>query len=107
MAQRPTNEGSEAREERITAAQAAGPQASSPSAVLGAGKSAAPDDNELELRDRMLGEFRILRRLGRGGMAEVYLAEQTSLSRNVAIKVLRKEYLTDEAYLKRFKTEAM
>lgn len=60
-----------------------------------------------DLQDKMLGEFRILRRLGRGGMAEVYLAEQTSLKRNVAIKVLRKELVANESYLKRFKTEAM
>src|SRR5688500_5962483 len=64
-------------------------------------------DSEDDLQDRMLGEFRILRRLGRGGMAEVYLAEQTSLKRNVAIKVLRRELVTDESYLTRFKTEAM
>jgi len=55
----------------------------------------------------MLGEFRILRRLGRGGMAEVYLAEQTMLKRNVAIKVLHKDRVADASYLKRFKTEAM
>ena len=44
---------------------------------------------------KQLGEFRIIRPLGRGGMAEVYLAEQTSLHRSVAIKVLRPELLTD------------
>src|SRR5579872_6267723 len=60
-----------------------------------------------ELNDRMLGDFRILRRLGRGGMAEVYLAEQVQLKRNVAVKVLRKERVTDSSYLKRFQTEAM
>lgn len=69
----------------------------------GAAASGATDD----LHDRMLGEFRILRRLGRGGMAEVYLAEQTLLARNVAVKVLHKERVADETYLKRFKTEAM
>jgi serine/threonine-protein kinase len=74
-------------------------------------KSAVGEGNEpaetAALPARMLGEYRLLRRLGRGGMAEVYLAEQTSLKRNVAIKVLRKERVTDEVYLKRFKTEAM
>lgn len=64
-------------------------------------------DADDDLQDQMLGEFRILRRLGRGGMAEVYLAEQTTLKRNVAIKVLRKELVANESYLKRFKTEAM
>ncbi|MFO0917350.1 MAG: serine/threonine-protein kinase [Planctomycetaceae bacterium] len=54
----------------------------------------------------MLGEFHLLRRLGRGGMADVYLAEQTSLRRQVAVKVLRSEYTTDAGYLKRFQQEA-
>lgn len=60
-----------------------------------------------EFTERMLGEFRILRRLGKGGMAEVFLAEQTSLKRNVALKVLREERVSDETHLKRFKTEAL
>jgi serine/threonine protein kinase len=61
-----------------------------------------------ELVDRMVGEFRLIRRLGKGGMAEVYLAEQTSLKRNVAIKVLRHRDDQDiEQTLKRFKAEAL
>ena len=55
---------------------------------------------------KTLGEFRIIRPLGRGGMAEVYLAEQTSLHRSVAIKVLRAELLTDKTIVKRFEQEA-
>ena len=61
---------------------------------------------DIDLTDRMLGEFRILRRLGRGGMAEVYLAEQTTLRRNVAIKVLHENRLKDPTYLARFQREA-
>src|SRR5260221_8965428 len=60
-----------------------------------------------DLHDRMLGEFRILRRLGVGGMAEVYLAEPTSLQRNVAVKVLHKDRVADASYLQPVKTEAM
>lgn len=61
-----------------------------------------------ELVDRMVGEFRLIRRLGKGGMAEVYLAEQTSLKRNVAIKVLRPRDGQDvDQTLKRFKAEAL
>jgi len=56
--------------------------------------------------ETVLGDFRLLRRLGRGGMSEVYLAEQTSLKRQVAVKVLRKELLKDPNALKRFQTEA-
>ena len=54
----------------------------------------------------MLGEFRMLRKLGEGGMAEVYLADQTTLRRQVAVKLLRPQFLTDELYVKRFRHEA-
>jgi len=53
-----------------------------------------------------LGEFKLLRRLGKGGMADVWLAEQMTLKRNVALKLLRSELMTDENYVKRFQTEA-
>ena len=72
-------------------------------------ETAAPDTATpvgFDLTNRTLGEFKIVRRLGKGGMAEVYLAEQTSLNRQVAIKVLRPEFLSDETYVKRFKHEA-
>lgn len=60
----------------------------------------------LDLSDCTLGEFRLLRRLGAGGMAQVYLAEQTSLKRNVAIKVMRSDFDSDETHRKRFEHEA-
>lgn len=63
-------------------------------------------DQKLDDAPEMLGEFRLLRRLGRGGMADVYLAEQTSLKRNVAIKILRGENVEDENLVRRFQTEA-
>ncbi len=59
-----------------------------------------------DLTGRTLGGFQVVRGLGKGGMAEVYLAEQTSLKRQVAIKVLREEFLSDAAYVKRFRHEA-
>jgi serine/threonine-protein kinase len=71
-----------------------------------AGKSGTASKPDIFAQDKMLGEFRLLRRLGRGGMAEVYLAEQTSLKRNVAVKVLRPDVAADASYLRRFKTEA-
>ena len=57
-----------------------------------------------DLQDQTLGEFRILRRLGKGGMAEVYLAEQSSIKRQVAIKVLRADLLDEknQILIKRF-----
>ena len=57
--------------------------------------------------DVTLGEFRLLRRLGRGGMSEVYLAEQTQLRRHVAIKVMRPELMLDEHLRQRFQKEAL
>ena len=59
-----------------------------------------------DLQDKMLGEFRLLRRLGGGGMAEVWLAEQTSLHRQVAVKVMRPDIQSDEMCRKRFEQEA-
>ena len=61
-----------------------------------------------DLSDRTLGDFRLLRRLGVGGMAEVYLADQISLSRSVAVKILRNNAVSgaDSVLLRRFEQEA-
>jgi serine/threonine protein kinase len=53
-----------------------------------------------------LGDFRILREIGRGGMGIVYQAEQVSLKRRVALKVLPFASLLKEEQLARFKNEA-
>lgn len=53
-----------------------------------------------------LGDFRIIRELGRGGMGVVFEAEQESLGRRVAVKVLPRQVLLDEKHLKRFEREA-
>jgi eukaryotic-like serine/threonine-protein kinase len=60
----------------------------------------------LDLTGRTLGDYQILRRIGQGGMGQVYLAEQMSLKRNVALKILRAELATNAASLQRFKAEA-
>jgi serine/threonine-protein kinase len=52
------------------------------------------------------GRYRILRRLGSGGMANVYLAEDTELGRRVAIKILNERYANDELFVERFRREA-
>jgi len=59
-----------------------------------------------ELSGRRLGGYRIVRLLGSGAMADVYLAEQTSLGRHVALKVLRPETLRHPAAVERFEREA-
>jgi serine/threonine-protein kinase len=61
---------------------------------------------EADLSGRQLGDFRLLRRLGRGAMAEVYLAEQGSLRRQVAVKVLKSRLAADATYVQRFHREA-
>ncbi len=52
-----------------------------------------------------LGEFRILKRLGSGGMGVVYLAEQETLGRRVALKVVRPDYALFPAARERFRRE--
>jgi len=59
-----------------------------------------------DLSGRQLGDLQVIRRLGRGAMAEVYLAYQPRLQRQVAVKVLKPELARDQAYLKRFQREA-
>jgi eukaryotic-like serine/threonine-protein kinase len=54
-----------------------------------------------------LGDFRLLREVGRGGMGVVYEAEQISLRRRVALKVLPFAAAIDPRRLQRFKTEAL
>jgi serine/threonine protein kinase len=53
-----------------------------------------------------LGEYRILREVGRGGMGVVYEAEQESLGRRVALKVLGRHSVLDPRHLQRFQREA-
>jgi serine/threonine protein kinase/tetratricopeptide (TPR) repeat protein len=59
-----------------------------------------------DLIDRTLGDFRLIREIGRGGMGVVYEAEQISLGRSVALKVLPFAGVLDEKQLQRFKNEA-
>jgi eukaryotic-like serine/threonine-protein kinase len=56
---------------------------------------------------RVLGKrYRLLSALGTGASAHVFLAEDVSLQRHVAVKVLQPALATDEAFLKRFRAEA-
>lgn len=66
---------------------------------------AQPTD-PVDLSGRLLGDYQVLRWLGRGGMADVYLAQQQSLKRHVALKVLKPELAEDEQYVRRFQNEA-
>ena len=52
------------------------------------------------------GRYRIIRKLGAGGMANVYLAEDQELGRRVAIKILDDRHSQDEQFVERFRREA-
>jgi serine/threonine-protein kinase len=52
------------------------------------------------------GRYRIMRKLGSGGMANVYLAEDQELGRRVAIKILNDRHAGDEQFIERFRREA-
>jgi eukaryotic-like serine/threonine-protein kinase len=55
---------------------------------------------------RLNGRYKIIEKIGGGGMANVYLARDMILERDVAIKVLRLDFSGDEQFIKRFRREA-
>ena len=65
-----------------------------------------PNDGDGNHRRVALGDYRIIREIGRGGMGVVYEAEQLSLGRSVAIKVLPYAAMMDQKAITRFKNEA-
>jgi eukaryotic-like serine/threonine-protein kinase len=58
------------------------------------------------MNQRTISHYSILKRLGAGGMGEVYLAQDTRLDRKVALKLLLAEFVTNEDRLRRFVQEA-
>lgn len=58
------------------------------------------------LAHKLIGGYKSLRRVGEGGMGEVYLAEQLNMHRLVALKVLHSQWADDEEFRKRFLLEA-
>src|SRR4051794_2719606 len=52
------------------------------------------------------GRYKIVRKLGSGGMADVYLAEDQELGRRIAIKILNDRHANDEQFIERFRREA-
>jgi predicted ATPase/predicted Ser/Thr protein kinase len=70
-----------------------------------------PDQHDSRIDQRistgsLIERYKILAPLGRGGMGEVYLAEDTLLQRKVAIKLLPSEFVKDQDRLRRFTQEA-
>jgi serine/threonine-protein kinase len=74
-----------------------------PSASLSTGSPSTPEPAG-ELRN--LGDYRILRRLGEGGMGAVYLGYDGKNGRHVALKVLNEDLANNQGYVDRFKREA-
>jgi serine/threonine protein kinase/Tfp pilus assembly protein PilF len=74
--------------------------------VAGDPPAGGEGDGADALAGRPLGDFRIIRQVGRGGMGVVYEAEQMSLGRRVALKVLPFAATMDERHLQRFRNEA-
>lgn len=59
------------------------------------------------MNDLLAGRYQIIKKIGSGGMAIVYLAKDLSLDRKVAIKVLREEYTEDSTFRRHFQKEAV
>jgi serine/threonine protein kinase/WD40 repeat protein len=81
--------------------------------MVGENDSSADDFNPPEAPAKtrssipqQLGDYRIIREIGRGGMGVVYEAEQVSLSRTIALKVLPGAALPDDKHVRRFRHEA-
>jgi serine/threonine protein kinase len=75
--------------------------------MVRAGLVTAPRGTEALVPGVELEGFRIVRELGRGGMAVVYLAEQLDLRRKVALKVLRPGLALERRHVERFQREAL
>lgn len=62
----------------------------------------------LTQKDNMgaLGHYKVVKKIGSGGMGEVYLAEDTRLNRKVALKLLPAEFTNDKSRIRRFEKEA-
>jgi serine/threonine protein kinase len=64
------------------------------------------DDQTSSFVGRSIGPYKVIGHIGKGGMGEVYLAQDPRLGRRVALKLLRREFAKDEDRLRRFQQEA-
>src|SRR5919198_674193 len=77
--------------------------ADTPDRTAPTSEPAAPPE---DYSGRVLDDFELIRRIGVGGMGQVYLARQRSLKRQVAIKILKGELAANLTALQRFQAEA-
>jgi len=75
--------------------------------MIEAGLAAAPAPGHLLAPGTTLGRYRLVRELGRGGMALVWLAQDTELRRAVALKILRPGLALEATHVDRFRREAL
>ncbi len=62
--------------------------------------------NDIEIKENLqLGDFKLMKKLGNGGMGEVWLAEQSHLDRLVAVKILLPEFNKNKRFIDKFKNE--
>src|SRR5437763_15337130 len=62
--------------------------------------------SDVSIRAQIDGRYRVVSRLGSGGMADVFLAEDQQLGRNVALKLLHRRFAEDPGFVERFRREA-
>jgi serine/threonine-protein kinase len=74
--------------------------------VAGAGSHLLWSAKEQLHQARRLGQYRLVARIGTGGMGEVWMARQMPLNRRVALKILKERSLNDPTALRRFRREA-
>jgi len=77
-------------------------------AIVSAGGSHLQHEARRQVQEaRRLGAYRLVARIGSGGMGEVWLARQMPIDRSVALKLLKKNVLEEPGALRRFKREAL
>jgi serine/threonine protein kinase len=64
------------------------------------------NQDDLRLAGQEIGPYRIIQRIGGGGMGDIYLAQDARLERLVALKILRAHLLSDDERVRRFQIEA-
>ncbi len=80
--------------------------AAKPAAKAAARPAPAPAPTSGKIKEVLMGDYRLTKKLGQGGMGAVFLGHQISLDRQVALKVLSKELAGKPAFVERFKREA-